>query len=139
MIWKYLEELQAELSGARAREHVSELGQFFRSPGSAGFHAAIDYVDTALDRAGVEHAVTSFPLDGTSVVMGMRVPLAWEPRAGTLEVVSPERETLISWGECPSCIPWWCPPTPTEGSELELADVGDGQTDGAFESADVSG
>jgi hypothetical protein len=133
------EELKREFSGERAREQVAEIGRFFRSPGSSGYHAAIDFVIDALSAAGVEHRVEEFPLDGRTEIGGQRMPLAWEPHGGSLELVGVEPAMLVRWDECSSCVPWWCPPTPPGGVELELVDVGTGERDEDYVDKDVEG
>jgi hypothetical protein len=140
MIGATFDALEHELSGERAREHVAQIGRFYRSPGSSGYHAALDYVIDALAAAGVEHRVFEFPLDGRTEVGGAPTPLAWEPSGGSLELLGAEPVVLGRWGdECGSCIPWWCPPTPASGAELELVDVGTGELDEDYSGRDVAG
>jgi aminopeptidase YwaD len=134
----YCEVIGEALDGRRAQEHVRALGEFYRSPGSSGYTAAVEYVADALTRAGVEFDRYEAPLDGTEV-LGERTPHAWEPGGGTLQVVAPVEETLVSWDDCPSCVPWWCPATPAAGVELELVDVGTGERDEDYAGLDVSG
>lgn len=131
--------LADNLSGERAQQHVWGLAPFYRSPGSSGFDAAIDYVVAALDGTGLEVEVQSFPLDGKSLLSGVAVPRAWEPRDAKLEIVSPVREELVSWDSCPSCLPWWCRPTPPDGAELEVVDVATGTSDEDYLDRDVVG
>jgi hypothetical protein len=135
----YSELLADRLDGSRAKSHVEALAPFYRSPGSSGYDAAIDYVVASLTDLGVSLEVRSLPLDGRTRVLGEVAPLAWEPRGGSLEVVSPRSDRLVAWEECPSCIPWWCQPTPGEGVELELVDVGTGERDEDFQKQDVAG
>jgi hypothetical protein len=134
----YCEVVRERLDGRRAQEHVRALGRFYRSPGSSGYLAAIDYVTETLARAGVEYEGHEAPLDG-SEVLGERTPRAWEPAGGSLRLVAPAEETLVSWDDCPSCIPWWCHATPNGGVELELVDVGTGERDEDYAGRDVAG
>jgi hypothetical protein len=135
----YSELLADRLDGSRAKSHVEALAPFYRSPGSSGYDAAIDYIVGALTHLGVSPETRSFQLDGRTPVLGEVAPRAWEPRGGSLEVVSPQPERLVTWDECPSCLAWWCPPTPEEGVDLPLVDVGTGERDEDFQVRDVAG
>lgn len=139
MIRRIWDALQQELSGDRARAHVSEIGNFYRSPGSTGYHAAVDYVADVLRDMGAGYQIEQFPLDGHSEIGGARMPPAWEPCGGSLELVGERREVLIEWDDCASCLPWWCPPTPPGGVELEVIDVGTGTLDEDYVGKDVAG
>ena len=121
------------------QEHIRQIGRFYRSPGSAGYHAAIDYVIDRLQQNDIQFTVHEYPLDGVSKVRGERTPLAWEPQGGVLEMVSPTSQTLVRWEECASCLPWWCPATPPGGIDLELVDVGTGTDDEAYLGREVQG
>jgi hypothetical protein len=134
----YSEVIAEALDGRRAQEHVRALGHFYRSPGSSGYTAAVDYVAERLTEAGVEFDRFEAPLDGTEV-LGERTPYAWDPAGGSLAVSAPLEETLVSWDDCASCVPWWCPATPPDGVELELVDVGTGERDEDYAGRDVSG
>ncbi len=134
----YLELMRAQLDGRRAQAHVRALGEFYRSPGSSGYIAAIDYVADTLAQAGVEHELFELPLDGTEI-LGERTPQAWDPASGSLDLVAPTEQRLVTWDDCPSCVPWWCPPTPSGGVELEVVDVGTGESDADYAGRDVAG
>jgi aminopeptidase YwaD len=133
-----LELLESELSGERAREHVAVITRHYRSPGSPGFHAVIDYITTTLRSARIEPSIRTFPLDGRSAIGDDATPLGWEPRGATLELL-PSGEVLVDWHDCPSCLPWWCRATPPGGVELEIVDVGTGETEQQYAGKDVTG
>jgi hypothetical protein len=135
----YQRVLEEEFSSERACEHVVELGQWFRSPGSAGYHAAIDYVLSTLEQSGVRSETFSFALGGGAEVHGEQTPLAWEPRSAELRLVRPEQARLTSWEDATSSIPWWVPPTPPGGVELGIVDVGHGLDDASYAGRDVRG
>src|SRR4051794_34769413 len=112
--------LEPELSGERAQGHVAEIGRFYRSPGSAGYHATIDYITRVLDADRIAYTTRSFALDGQTKLGGQATPLAWQPTGATLELVKPEQALLVDWHGCASCLPWWCRATPAGGVELEV-------------------
>jgi hypothetical protein len=135
----YQRVLEEEFSTARAAQHVVELGQWFRSPGSSGYHAAIDYVLSTLREAGVRSEETSFPLGGGAQVRGEATPLAWEPRSAELHLIRPRAAKLASYEGATSSIPWWTPPTEGGGVELSLVDVGTGLSDADYAGKEVRG
>jgi hypothetical protein len=49
--------LSKHFSADRAQEHIRALGAFYRSPGSAGYDAAIDYVLAELEACAVDTEV----------------------------------------------------------------------------------
>jgi hypothetical protein len=135
----YQRVLEDEFSSARASHHVTELGQWFRSPGSSGYHAAIDYVLTVLAESGVRSEEMSFELGGGARVGDEETPLGWEPRAAELHLVRPKAAKVASYEGTTSAIPWWTPPTPAGGVELGLVDVGTGLSDDDYQGRDVRG
>jgi hypothetical protein len=135
----YSELLADRLDGRRAQAHVEALAPHYRSPGSSGYDTSIDHIADSLEELGVTFDIRSLPLDGRSEVLGEVTPRAWEPRGGSLELVSPRAQELVAWDDCPSCLPWWCPATSPDGVELELIDVGTAERDEDFERQDIAG
>ena len=132
--------LQQELSGQRALESATHLTQFYRSPGSSGYHEATDWVagllrENKLDRVWVER----YPLDGETKFMNVAMPLAWEPISAELRVGSADGRLLVSYEDTPSCLPWWTPSTPAGGATFDLVDVGTGERDEDYSAQDVRG
>ena len=115
------------LSGVRAQHHTAAITQWYRSPGSSGYHAATQYVAGAIREAGADEVIEErYPLDGETKFLGRTMPPAWEPLEATLEIVEPVRQHLLSYEEVPSTLPWWCGSTPPEGVVVQVVDVGRG-------------
>jgi hypothetical protein len=115
------------LSGLRAQRDTAAITQFYRSPGSSGYHAATQFVANAVREAGADEVIEErYPLDGETRFLGRVMPPAWEPLAAVLELDAPYHERLISYEEVPSTLPWWCGGTAAEGVTVELIDVGRG-------------
>ena len=132
--------VEQELSGDRALEYATHITQYYRSPGSSGYHQATDYVAELLRRHRVGRVwVERYPLDGEAVHAGQKVPLAWEPLKGELRVGSAKGKALVSYTEVPSCLPWWTPGTPEGGVVLDLVDVGTGERPEDYEGRQVRG
>lgn len=135
----YQRVVEDEFSSERASAHVAELGQWFRAPGSAGYHAAIDYVLDTLGANGVRSETLTFQLGDGTELLHERTPLGWEPRSAELELVRPTPAKVSTWTDAPSSLPWWVPPTPADGVELGLVDVGLGLDDDSYAGVDVRG
>lgn len=139
-MWSSLVELvSAELSGNKAKEHIEYITQYYRSPGSSGFHKATDYVAKKFEEYGIDIQIERYPLDGTRTVLGQTYSPVWEPISAELKLLSPVEEELVSFEKIPSCLPWYCASTPPEGIEAELVDVGEGDKLEFYEGKNVRG
>lgn len=128
------------LSGLRAQRDTAAITQFYRSPGSSGYHAATRFVADAIGEAGVDEIVEErYPLDGETRFLGRVMPPAWEPLEAVLELATPYHERLITYEEVPSTLPWWCGSTAEEGVTAELVDVGSGLSASDYSGKPVAG
>jgi len=111
----------------RARETAVEMTEYYRAPGTSGFHAAMDTVEDELTQAGLQVSIDRPAIEN-----------AWEPNDASLSVVTPERGELIDYESAPACIAWSS--SPTDGpEEFELVDVGTGEDPADFGDRDVEG
>lgn len=132
--------LRRYLSGDRAQRDAATLTQYYRSPGSSGYHEATRFVADAVRDAGADEVTEErYPLDGETQFAGRTMPPAWEPVAGTLDVVAPAFERVISYADVPSTLPWWCGSTPADGSVVSLIDVGRGLSPADYAGKPVAG
>ncbi|MDR7418406.1 MAG: hypothetical protein QN178_05815 [Armatimonadota bacterium] len=132
--------LRTHLSGERAHRDTETITQYYRSPGSSGYHEATRFVADAVRDAGADEVVEErYPLDGETRFAGRTMPPAWEPLAATLDVVEPGFERLISYADVPSTLPWWCGSTPEAGSVVHVVDVGTGLSPGDYAGKPVAG
>lgn len=121
-------DVQAELSGPRARETVAFVEQFFRLPGNAGFDASLDRVVAILREAGFVPEAGAAA--GARLVYRIEErPLArpaWEPVDAELVLVGDSVPVLrFATNRNMIAINSW--PTPPGGIEAELAWVGSGR------------
>lgn len=135
-----LDALKGNLDGERAKKHTMEISKYNRSPGSSGFHDALEYVaermrELPLDTVKVE----KYSLDGKTKALGWELYPAWEALKGSVEVASPVNQVLVSYPETPTCIPWWSASTSPEGVEAEIVDVGYGTELEDYEGKGVKG
>lgn len=132
--------LHRDLSGERAQALTAEITQFHRPPGASGYHAATDLVTRHLRDAGLANIeITTYPLDGATVIGDGAVPLAWEPHGAEVSVVHPVTSPVVDMRSVSSCLAWWSKPTPAGGMEAELVDVGTGESPEDFTSVDMRG
>jgi len=128
------------LSGMRAQHHTAAITQWYRSPGSSGYHAATQYVAAAMREAGADEVIEErYPLDGETKFLGRTMPPAWEPLEATLDIVDPVQQRLLSYADVPSTLPWWCTGTPAEGVVVQVVDVGHGLSPSDYEGKPVPG
>lgn len=131
---------RAHLSGARAQNQTARITEFYRSPGSSGYHAATQLVAHAIREAGAEEVREErYPLDGQTRILGRTMPPAWEPEDGELDLVAPVQDRLISFREVPSTLPWWCGSTPPGGARVRVVDVERGLSPADYEGKPVQG
>jgi len=118
---------RAHLSGTRAQQWTAKITEYYRSPGSSGYHAATAFVANAIRDAGAEDVTEErYPLDGETQFLGRTMPPAWEPIEAALDLVAPRHARLVSFAETPSTLPWWCGSTANDGEIVEVVDVGRG-------------
>lgn len=128
------------LSGERAKQTTAAITQFYRTPGSAGYHAATNLVTELLRQAGLDDLqVTTYPIDGETSVLGDRMPLAWEPYGARVRLVNPVQEELVNFESAPTCLCVWSQPTPPGGMMAEVTDVGTGESEADWAGKDLTG
>ncbi|MBV7334490.1 DUF4910 domain-containing protein [Chloroflexi bacterium TSY] len=128
------------LSGDNAQALTEAITQFWRAPGSSGYHAATNLVAERLRAIGIpEIDVNTYPLDGETQFLHQTMPLAWEPYNAVVRTTGPTQEPLVNFDDAPSCLmPWSCP-TPPGGMTAELVDLGTGESDADFADKDLDG
>jgi hypothetical protein len=93
---------RAHLSGTRAQQWTAKITEYYRSPGSSGYHAATAFVANAIRDAGAEDVTEErYPLDGETQFLGRTMPPAWEPIEAALDLVAPRHAHFISFAETP--------------------------------------
>ena len=136
---RYFDMVRAEYSGARARQTVAFVEQFFRIPGNTGFNASIDSVIGVLRAAGYVDAATARAADRL-VYRLERYPMngpTWEPEDASLSIVGLSAPVL-RFASNRNMIAINSYSTPPEGVEADLVHVGRG-TPAALDSAKVAG
>ena len=128
------------LSGESATETTAAITRFYRTPGSSGYHAATNLALQKLRECGFDDLeVTTYPIDGETVLLDGATPLAWEPHAAQVSVLAPTQEKLVSFDEAPTCLTVWSQPTPAGGMAAEVVDVGLGLSEADWRDKDLEG
>lgn len=131
-----LAQLSGTLSGVRAKARVAEIAQHHRIQASPGYDEAIDFVQSALRRIGIEASVSSFPADGRTETHGWTAPIAWSIRSGVLLQLEPKEQVLCSFDDVPISILGQSAGGRAEG---ELVHIGKGTTSGDVDGLDLKG
>ncbi len=128
------------LSGETAQSITAQITPFYRTPGSAGYHAATDLVAEHLRNVGFDDLkVTTYPIDGETVVLGETMPWAWEPHDAVVSVVNPVQQELVNFEAAQTCLCVWSRPTPEGGMTAEAVDVGTGETEADWQGKELEG
>ena len=131
--------IHGKLSGETAQATTDTICQFYRSPGSSGYHAATDLVAAHFEEYGIEDVeVTTYPLDGETVLTHRTMPLAWEPHRAVVRVVNPTQEDIVDFDTSPSCLAWWSQATKKGGLTAQLVDVGTGESEADFSGKELT-
>lgn len=135
----FIEQISEEISGERAYKLTEQVTQYYRSPGSAGYHAATRMLCDQLMADGLLIEETHYPLDGETIVLDRTMPMAWEPYDARVQVISPAREEIVNFSRAASCLAWWSSPTSNGGVISELIDVGTGEQEADYAGKDLTG
>ena len=136
---RYFDLVRAEYSGARARETVGFVEQFFRIPGNTGFNGSLDSVIGVLRAAGYVDAASARSADRL-VYRLERYPMTgptWEPEDASLSIVG-QPAPVLRFATNRNMIAINSYSTPPDGIEAELVYVGRGAP-AALDSANVAG
>ena len=131
---KHLSDVLYEtLSGEKAKETTTDICNYYRSFGSAGYHTATNLVVNKLQEIGINDVkITKYPLDGKYTKLNQKMPLAWEPYSASLSINNPIQEEIVNFSDSPSCLAWWSVPTNEGGETRKLIDVGYGENENDF-------
>ena len=134
---EHLAAIVAEASGSLAKQTVVALSMRHRVHGSPGFRDAAEYIAARAREYGLsEVAVESFPADGRTTYGVFRAYYGWEARSGTLEEVSPRRETVADYAKMRVALADY---SNAADLEAELVDAGAGTRDADYAGKQVRG
>jgi len=126
---KIIDTIFGDLSGIKAREHVSHLIHHHRFQASPDFRKAAEYVHRQLEEFGFNNAqIMEFPADGKINQWDWESPIAWRAQDAELTMIEPFHELLCDFKEIPISL---ISHSQSASIEAELIDMGTG-TDAAL-------
>jgi hypothetical protein len=120
-----LSTLKREVNPYQAMEDVRTIWETDRWFTFPKFEETAKNVATIMRRAGLEDIETGTPpADGVTQYGFWTMPLAWDIKVGTLEIVDPhvpgDARLLADYQQVPTSIGMWSGPTPAGGVEAEI-------------------
>lgn len=122
--------LQKVKSAARPQEAMQYMRQVHatdRWSTFPKFAETAEYLKRTMTAAGLRQAeVVNAPADGVTQYGYWTMPLAWDAKSATLEVVEPARELLADFQKVPASLGMWSGGTPPGGVTVELVEYARG-------------
>ena len=136
-LWQALREQRSV--GEQAWEFVRELHAHDRWSTFPQYNESSAWCAETLRELGVAQVErVAFPADGKSKFADWMMPLAWDVKDATLEVIAPTPQVLARYREQPQSLVMWSAPTPPGGAQGELIILEKG-TRAEVEQTDVRG
>ena len=142
MFEKIFKKIEAETSGATAREYNTYIAQFHRIQASPGLREAANYCVDILKENGIENAeVLSYPATDETRYMHYKLFQEWSIEEAELSIASPSwaKRRINRFLDEPMFVIERCPPTPQGGVEAEVVVLEDGTHPEDYEGKDVKG
>lgn len=125
---KVIEELRLEVRPGDAMDHVYRVyttDRWFTFP---KFQETAEYLKAAMSAAGLKDVeLVSPPADGVTQYGFWTMPLAWDVKSATLEIVEPgvpaAMRVLCDYRKIPASLGMWSGPTPPEGLTAEVVEL----------------
>ncbi len=129
--------IEAEASGALAKDSIIELGRFHRVHASPGFHEAAQFIaNRALEYGLQEVHIETFPADGKTTYNAFRSYLGWDGHAGVLTEVSPQAHVIADFSKSKVALADY---SNDADVTADLIDVGQGTSPADYANRSVKG
>jgi len=120
--------IQADLRPEEAMDTMRAVYSTDRWFNFAKFRETAEYLQGVMRRIGIESAeVVRAPADGVTQVGFWTMPLAWDVKAGHLEIVDPpvpaESRVLADYQKIPTSVCEWSGPTPPGGITADVVEI----------------
>lgn len=121
-------EIQAELRPEQAMDTMRAVYSTDRWFNFPKFNETAEYLQGLMGRLGLEQAeVVDAPADGVTQVGFWTMPMAWDVKSGTLEIVDPplpaESRVLADYQQVPTSVCEWSAPTPPGGIVADAVEI----------------
>jgi hypothetical protein len=125
---KVIEELRSEVRPGDAMDYLYRVyttDRWFTFP---KFQETAEYLKAAMSAAGLKDVeLVSPPADGVTQYGFWTMPLAWDVKSATLEIVEPgvppATRVLADYRKIPASLGMWSGPTPPEGITAEVVEL----------------
>jgi hypothetical protein len=92
------------------------------------FRQTSEFLKSAMIEAGLQHVeIIDAPADGSTQVGFWTMPLAWDAKSGTLEILDntlrPEQRILADYEKVPASLGMWSGPTTQDGVTAEVIEI----------------
>ncbi|MGE5652997.1 MAG: DUF4910 domain-containing protein, partial [Bacillota bacterium] len=125
--------------GSRAFHHVEEVVRHHRIQASPGYRDAARYCLSALERAGVQGEILSYPSNSSTEYWSQLMWQEWSCEMAELKLIAPERKTLASYDECKISLIQRSVSTPSGGVTTEVVLLDRGDEASAYTDVDFTG
>jgi len=138
MFESMLKSIREAFSGEVALAHVASISRYHRMQASPGFREAAHYCQTALQEAGLDAEILSFPANTDTFFWSARSFQEWEAQEATLYLVSPEEERrkLCDYRTCKLSL---IQRSTAFDGEVEVVLLENGEEEEDYEGLDVRG
>ena len=125
---KLIAQIQAGLRPAEAMDYMRRVYSTDRWFNFEKFGETAQYLQSAMHEIGLEHAeVVRAPADGVTQVGFWTMPLAWDVKAGRLEIVEPsvpdDTRVIADYQAVPTSVCEWSGPTPAGGITGDVVEI----------------
>jgi hypothetical protein len=123
-----IKQLRPEVQPKAAMERMRRLYSTDRWFTFPKFQETTNYIAQQMKAAGLERIeVSGARADGKTQAGFWTMPLAWDVRSATLEIIEPlvsaEHRVLADYQKVPASLGMWSGPTPREGITAELVEI----------------
>ncbi|MFX1285927.1 MAG: DUF4910 domain-containing protein [Promethearchaeota archaeon] len=127
-----VEILTNDISSQSVMNMVSRISQYHRIQGSSGYFEAAKYIQSVLNKNGLETRLYEFPANGSWEHWGWIAPISWNITSGECWITKPVKKRLCNYQNVPMSVITHSNPCDFEAS---LVDAGKGDQVGDYEKA----
>lgn len=131
--------LKQTLSPQRAMEHVRHIALHHRVQASPGYRDAAEYCQKALQAAGLDSRILSYPADGEQRYLDDLSFREWHCRDARLTLCTPHNETLCDFSADNLCIAQRSAPADFRAEGLDIICLPQGATKESCADMDLAG
>ncbi|MBL8294080.1 MAG: hypothetical protein JNN08_19710, partial [Bryobacterales bacterium] len=122
-----LEKVRSAVRPQNAMKYMREVHSTDRWSTFPKYAETAEYLKRTMTAAGLQRAeVVKAPADGATQYGYWTMPLAWDVKSATLDIIEPVREQLADFERVPASLGMWSGGTPPQGLEGELVEYAKG-------------